>query len=127
VTGIGRLRKRSQFLRVRDGARFAAPGLVLQAKPRAEDEPADRGEAPVRFGFTASKKIGNAVARNRARRRLKEAVRLFAGPHAAKGFDYVLIARQGTLQRPFIDLVSDLERALRTIHRPSSRPAPQKR
>ena len=100
---------------MRDGARFVTPGLVLQARARPAEEGAR--EPSIRFGFTASKTIGGAVERNRARRRLKEAVRLHAGAHAAKGFDYVLIARHGTLQRPFIDLVRDLERALRKIHK----------
>ncbi len=103
---------------MRNGARYATPGLVLQARALGPSEGEPAPEASIRFGFTASKKIGGAVMRNRARRRLKEAVRLHAGPHAAKGFDYVLIARQGTLQRPFIDLVRDLEHALRKIHRP---------
>lgn len=75
---------------------------------------------PSRFGFTASKKIGGAVQRNRARRRLKEVVRLHAAPSAANGFDYVLIARAGTLKRPFTALIGDLERAFLKIHRPSS-------
>jgi ribonuclease P protein component len=69
-----------------------------------------------RFGFTASKILGNAVLRNRARRRLKEAVRLVGAAHAKEGYDYVLIARAGTLQRHFTDLTKDLERALGKVH-----------
>ncbi len=122
VTVIGRLKTRTQFLFVKGGTQFVAPSLVLQARARAnaaEDESA-------RFGFTASKTLGGAVQRNRARRRLKEAVRL-AGPRAAvAGYDYVLIARSGTLQRRFAELIKDLERALARIHAPS-RPSDAKR
>lgn len=113
MSQTGRLKKRSQFLRVRGGKRFATPSLVLQAR---EQEAEASPPQTARFGFTASKKIGGAVKRNRARRRLKEAVRLHACGHAANGFDYVLIARQGTLQRPFIELIGDLKRAFRKIH-----------
>jgi ribonuclease P protein component len=114
VTAIGRLKTRAEFLHVRDGARFAAPSLVLQARTRAPMSKAPERQA--RFGFTASKTLGNAVVRNRARRRLKEAVRLIAPAHAKEGYDYVLIARSGTLQRHFADLTKDLERALRKVH-----------
>jgi ribonuclease P protein component len=115
VTSIGRLKTRSEFLHVRDGARFVTPGLVLQARARGVPETA----APVaRFGFTASKRIGGAVQRNRARRRLKEAVRLTASRRAVEGYDYALIAREGTLQRRFTELVKDLERALTKVHEP---------
>jgi len=69
-----------------------------------------------RFGFTASKTLGNAVARNRARRRLKEAVRLIGPEHAKEGYDYVLIARAGTVQRRFTEITKDLERALTKVH-----------
>jgi ribonuclease P protein component len=117
VTAIGRLKTRAEFLHVKGGARFAAPSLVLQARMRA----ADTGESPelARFGFTATKSLGGAVLRNRARRRLKEAVRLAGPPHAVEGYDYVLIARAGTVQRRFTELVKDLERALAKVHEPS--------
>jgi ribonuclease P protein component len=117
VTAIGRLKTRAEFLHVKGGARFAAPSLVLQARMRA----ADTGESPelARFGFTATKSLGGAVLRNRARRRLKEAVRLAGPRHAVEGYDYVLIARAGTVQRRFTELVKDLERALAKVHEPS--------
>jgi ribonuclease P protein component len=114
VTAIGRLKTRSEFLYVRNGARFVTPSLLLQARRR---EAGDSGVA--RFGFTATKSLGGAVVRNRARRRLKEAVRR-AGPyHALAGYDYVLIAREGTVQRRFTALIKDLERAFAEIHTPS--------
>jgi ribonuclease P protein component len=114
VTAIGRLKTRAEFLHVRGGARFVAPSLVLQARRRAEDAGGDQTLA--RFGFTASKSLGGAVVRNRARRRLKEAVRLAAPSHAVAGYDYVLIAREGTVQRRFTELIKDLERALAKVH-----------
>jgi ribonuclease P protein component len=114
VTAIGRLKTRAEFLHVREGTRFAAPSLVLQARARGSMSKAPAQVA--RFGFTASKALGNAVARNRARRRLKEAVRLIGPSHAKEGYDYVLIARSGTLQRHFTDLTKDLERALHKVH-----------
>ena len=72
-----------------------------------------------RFGFTATKGLGGAVMRNRARRRLKEAVRVAGPAHAVEGYDYVLIAREGTVQRRFTELIKDLERALAKVHEPS--------
>lgn len=68
-----------------------------------------------RVGFTASRKIGTAVARNRARRRLRAAVRRVMPAHASPEYDFVVIARAGTLTRPFSSLVSDLEEALRRV------------
>ncbi len=122
MTAIGRLKTRAEFLHVREGARFAAPSLVLQARARGDAAPADAGVA--RFGFTATKTLGGAVVRNRARRRLKEAVRLVAPTRAKEGYDYVLIARSGTVQRRFTELTKDLERALTKVHQA---PRPPKR
>lgn len=118
MTDLGRLKRRAEFLRVRNGLRFVTAAFVLEARQRADAGPSD----PPKFGFTASRKVGGAVVRNRARRRLKEAVRLHAEGAARPGFDYVLIARAGTLQRRFADLVEDLRLALDRIHRPRGRP-----
>jgi ribonuclease P protein component len=114
VTAIGRLKTRAEFLHVRDGVRFAAPSLVLQARARAEESAVEPEIA--RFGFTASKALGGAVLRNRARRRLKEAVKIVGPGHAVPGYDYVLIARAGTVQRRFTEITRDLERALTKVH-----------
>jgi ribonuclease P protein component len=117
VTAIGRLKTRAEFLHVRGGTRFTVPSLVLQARLRLDGETAD---APcARFGFTATNGLGGAVIRNRARRRLKEAVRVAGPSHAREGYDYVLIAREGAVQRRFAELIKDLERALAKVHEPS--------
>ena len=118
VTAIGRLKTRAEFLHVRGGKRDAAPSLVLQARQRQVGGGPSQQLDPdlARFGFTATKTLGGAVVRNRARRRLKEAVRLTGESHAIEGYDYVLIARAGTVQRPFTELIKDLERALSKVH-----------
>jgi ribonuclease P protein component len=103
-------------MHVRAGTRYVAPSLVLQACKR--DGKAEQ-QSLARFGFTATKGLGGAVVRNKARRRLREAVRLTGPAHAVAGYDYVLIAREGTVQRRFTELIKDLERALAKVHEPS--------
>ena len=103
---LDRLKKRREFLRAAArGKRAARPGLVLQAL--AVPEPS------LRLGFTVTKKIGNAVIRNRARRRLKEAARLTLPGMGLSGWDLVLIGRDATAERPFALLIEDLRGALR--------------
>ena len=105
------LKKRRDFLRAaRNGAKSVTPGLILQVRPSAEAESDARG---VRVGFTVSRKVGNAVARNRARRRLRAAAERVLGERARPGRDYVVIGRRATVARPFAALVTDLETALR--------------
>jgi ribonuclease P protein component len=103
-----RLTKRSEYLDVARGTRTPRRGFLLQSRPRRE---AEAGEA--RFGFTVTKKIGNAVVRNRIRRRLKEAVRLAGAMAATPGTDYVLIGRPPALDQPFADLCADVVGALK--------------
>lgn len=111
---LGRLTRRQEFLRVAGAQRrHATPGLVLQTRRLAENEAAP-GPRP-RIGYTASRKVGGAVARNRARRRLRAAVAKIMPTHAAPDYDYVVVARQGTLTRPFTGLLGDLENALRRL------------
>ncbi len=83
------------------------------------DRPVDSHAGPARFGFTATKKLGNAVTRNRIRRRLKEMVRLVAPAHAREGHDYVLVARPVAATRSFSALERDLIAALAALHAPA--------
>lgn len=99
-----RLKRRAAFRAVAGGRRVSSPGFVLQA---LRTESVNQGRPP-RFGFTVTKKIGNAVVRNRIRRRLKEAVRLSAEGQAERDTDYVLIGRRAALTLPFDRLTTDL-------------------
>ena len=106
MPGLGRLTRRAEFLRAAaKGRKAPMPGLVLQALSRNDDDPA-------RLGFTVTKKVGNAVIRNRTRRRLKEAARLVLAGQPVCGVDLVLIGREGTAKRDFGTLQDDLRRAL---------------
>ena len=119
---LGRLKRRGDFLRVAaTRKRAATPGLVLQIAAAPPDT-AEYAAGDARIGYTASRKVGGAVERNRARRRLREAVRRVMPDHAAGRRDYVVIARKGTLDRPFERLLGDLESALRRLD--AWRPAP---
>lgn len=107
------LRHRAEFLRAASARRQGTPGFLVQARDRGD------GQFTIRIGFTASKKIGNAVLRNRAKRRLRALARQVLPALARPGWDYVLVARpEATVSRPFSDLVADLTSALTTIHRP---------
>ena len=114
------IKRRAHFLRVRGGARWACPSFALECRPRPGEvqfEPTREEARPAsRFGFTVTKKLGNAVVRNRIKRRLREAVRHSASPYSLPDHDYVLIAREAALRRPFADLVTDLRTALQRVH-----------
>ena len=110
ATPLPRLLRRADFLRAARGVKAALPGLVLQVRRRAPDETA--GDPRPRVGFTASRKVGNAVTRNRARRRLRAAVADILSARAEPGCDYVLIARAATPDRAYDDLLADLAKAL---------------
>jgi ribonuclease P protein component len=95
--------------------KWVAPGLILQAYKRSEADATDGPAELIRLGLTASRKVGNAVARNRARRRLREVARRLLPEGARPGYDLVLIARGETLLRPFAELVDDLAKALKRL------------
>ena len=100
-----RLRKRADFVAAAGGTKVPVATFVLQALNRN-----DRG--PVRVGFTVSRKVGNAVERNRVRRRLREVVRLKSGDALRAGHDYVLIGRRAALSAAFAELAADYEHAI---------------
>jgi ribonuclease P protein component len=113
---VGRLKRRSEFLRVaRARRKWSAPGLILQAGPSEAEAPNAAPVAAMRVGFTASKKVGGAVKRNRAKRRLRAIAQQILPGAAMPGFDYVLIARAATLTRPADRLSADLETALKKL------------
>ena len=108
------LRKRADFLRAARGIRRVEGATTLETCPTPEDE-ALTGR--LRVGFTASKKIGNAVTRNRAKRRLRAAASQLLPLLGRAGHDYVLVARGTTVARPFAALLSDITTALKSAHR----------
>ena len=117
---IATLKRRAEFLRLRGGRRWSSPAFAIEMRPREEQASSIAGAGTARFGFTATKKLGNAVTRNRIRRRLKEAVRMIAPGRARDGCDYVLIAREAAASQPFAMLERDLIAALGRLDRPSS-------
>ena len=108
---VDRLKNRADFLRAARGIRRSAAALTLELCPTPDADP-----GRVRIGFTASRKVGNAVARNRAKRRLRAAAASVLPLHGRGGHDYVLVARTATLSRRFADLVEDLMGALNAAH-----------
>ncbi|MEN8657978.1 MAG: ribonuclease P protein component [Marivita sp.] len=105
------LRNRADFLRAARALRRGTDGMLVQARYR------DDGDPTIRVGYTCSKKIGNAVARNRVKRRLRAVVAESLLPGAQSGWDYVLVGRPGvTIDRDFQALKGDLTYALRKIH-----------
>ena len=109
ILKLGRLKKRSEFLYVREGRYRAIGGVVIQMRDRPEnlDE--------IRVGFTATKKIGNAVQRNRAKRRLRTCAQSLLPQYGLAGHDYVFIARDRTNKRPYDQLCDDVKKALLTL------------
>jgi len=125
---LSTLKDRRDFVRLKSGRRWVTPAFVLQAAPQPEAVSAQGA----RFGFTVSRhavaqnapegrKRGGAVRRNRARRRLKEAVRRLAPMEARADFDYVVIGRAAALDRQFDELLKDLQKAFARVHGPYQR------
>ncbi len=107
------LAKRADFLAAARAARQGTPAFLLQARKRGPDDPG----TGIRVGYTCSKKVGNAVARNRAKRRLREIARAVLPEAARPGWDYVLIGRPDlTATRPLDQMKADLRWALGEVH-----------
>lgn len=116
AAALPHLKRRSDFLRVaRDGRSWSTPGLVMQVLRRDDRADPNGSVTPLRLGLTVSRKVGNAVQRNRARRRLRAAAEIVLPEAAAGGRDYVLIGRRMTLTRPFPALLQDLHTALQKL------------
>ncbi|WP_035293466.1 ribonuclease P protein component [Brevundimonas bacteroides] len=109
---LRRLTKRPQFLAAAKGVSLARGAVLIQRLDRADRDPA------IGVGFTATRKIGGAVVRNRAKRRLREAAHALLPVHGVAGSDYVLIARQGTADRPWERLLDDVASALTRLAQP---------
>jgi ribonuclease P protein component len=116
---ISRLKIRSDFLKTAKAAYQARTGLIVQARLRLDDE-APHGH--IRIGFTATKKIGGAVERNRAKRRLREVARHMVPLYGIDGYDYVFVARAATLTREWQGLLDDAKSALLRLSRPRAVP-----
>ena len=111
-----RLKRRQDFVAAAKAQYAAMPGMVVQMRARGD-------EGPPRVGFTATKKLGNAVVRNRVKRRLREIARLGLETSARSGCDYVLIGRAPTFARSFPELEKDLTSAMKRLHRTAHVPA----
>jgi len=114
---IERLRKRPDFLAAARAFSCARGAVVVQARDRADDTPL------VRVGFTATRKVGGAVVRNRAKRRMRAAAHEVLPGLARPGFDYVLIARSGAPDRAWPRLLDDVKSALISLATESDRQA----
>ena len=111
------LAKRRDFLRIASGRKkWVSTGMIVQvAKQPEADSPADDDLSGIRVGYTASKKVGNAVKRNRAKRRLRQVVHQVLESKGVKGHDYVLIARTACLEMPFDQLIRDFSWCLKRL------------
>ena len=111
---IKRLLRRPQFLAAAKGVSEARGAVVIQRLDRGD------GSAHIGLGFTATRKVGGAVVRNRAKRRLRQAARLMIAQHGRPGSDYVFIARMGTADRPWDRLLDDVKSTLTKLATPKT-------
>lgn len=115
---IERLKTRPEFLAAARAPSCARGAIVIQARPRNDDDPV------IRVGFTATRKVGGSVVRNRAKRRMREAARLLVPELGRPGTDYVFIARNGTPSRAWPRLLDDVKSALISLAADSEKRAP---
>jgi ribonuclease P protein component len=125
---IATLKNRAEFQRVRGGGRASAPSFVLEGRKRTSEvvraDSSPTLASQPRFGFTITKKVGNAVTRNKMRRRLRGALGEIVGACADPEMDYVVVARSPAAVQDYENLKADLRRAFQQVHRPRlSQPA----
>ncbi|MEX6508508.1 ribonuclease P protein component [Jiella sp. M17.18] len=116
----GKLKKRAEFLAARKGRRLNGPFFFIEALDRGDD-------GPPRVGLTVTRKVGNAVVRNRIRRRLREAIRLFGAAGMERGLDYVVVARREVYDVPFDVLSDEISRRILRTRKPEPDLAGMKR
>jgi ribonuclease P protein component len=121
---ISTLTVRRQFLFIAQGRKASGRFVMLQGRPTSETGP--RAADSARFGLTASKKVGNAVARNRARRRLRHLLTELMPRAARPGWDYVAVARTATVEAPWDQLTAELEGLFARLHAPSAQRTPDR-
>jgi ribonuclease P protein component len=118
MRGYSVIKKRSDFLAANRGKRYATPGFVLLVFDRRDDDPAKR------LGITITKKVGNAVVRNRMRRRFRELARELLTEHGKAGADHILIGRDGGIERDFGMLRAEMVKALNKLAHQNRSPEP---
>lgn len=111
--GLGRLKRRREFLRAANAPAWKTRGVIVQAHKRDD-------QAPARVGFTVTRRLGNAVRRNRIRRRMREAVRLTPSQRFLDGCDYVFIGRMQAHDEQFTKLMEDIDHALEHLNKGQS-------
>lgn len=106
---LPRLKARSEFVNVnQNGQKAATSGLVLLIVPNSEKI--------IRVGFTVTRKVGNAVVRNRIKRRFRALAEDVIAPYGKTGYDYVIIGKHSSVKRPYGLLIKDLKYALHSLH-----------
>ena len=118
---IGKLTRRADYLAANGGLRAPTPGFVLLVRPRGDDDPL------IRLGITVSRKVGGAVVRNRMKRRFRELARSVLPEAGIAGADHVLIGRAAGIERPFAELRTELENALRRLAKKAAQVPPDRK